>query len=870
MAKNGNISLSVNSKARFRNTLLRLMMVDAKDRVNIILGEVIHTKANAVFFACCKENDDSPSVYLRTEILNASRQLEKMLRDDERKINELLIDLSEADKLKECDKQKLMTSIFMNRDAVLDNLDKRLKSLSWIQHALSQELEAKPSYSPHLPIFKRREQQRVKEALISLAQNNQKMVEGFFEKYMDKVRATEDDKSIKNIRKNKLRKGIIIVWEHFNTTKYGTLDKDLDSDHNSIILRVPQYFMDQKLYFPHVTHELVHLEIKNTRLFNLKHFTTLRRTLYLIFRDNPLYDDRETEKWIDNLLEEIFADVISIALEGFSYLMSLYLTLVGQYHRHLLNRSMPPELHPFPWWLRLKMVLQYARIAFPENCPWVGAMDRLIDIYREQLRFHFGFEPQQTNLNEIMDYEQYICNVLTAHLQEYINEIFNVREKIQEEEKISDNCPINYYNLRLNKHIIDAIKSISNAEYDYHYTKALDRILESGIYYNINNIIWHAYIQSVLYNKYSGSKKNYYPLGAIFRLCYDHLELSKAWQHKKLGLDVSFEDVKIKVIDDIENKLYEGFFIKGRVDSAIKIDDDNQYCLLVENDSKFVDKLKAKIEGLPDKYGEYDLRVFKCLTSYDFFFIRKGVTTRELIKDCPVLNLTKITTMASYSERRILALSDSIVGESLSQEPDKKEQESQCYSLVMEVRLSERWMLNKYMERLIKDLRNKSNIKRYEKADIYISLDWQDIIILIEGIAPSYIGELLQMYEKKIPLVNRTESSILIKSDKFEELLDNGERVPHNFTILVYLRINSLNRKHDISRKLEELAEGCGCKKTFGFFPGVYDGFFQWGPGAEYIDIFAFLRKATRYLSDCKFEVVIRPPEAQAAKSFQS
>lgn len=862
MAKRTGGVAANNSHAPFRKTLLRLMLLDAKDRVHIVLGEVLHTIANARFFACCRPDDDSPSVYLRNQILRASEQLAQMLWEDDAAIDQLLARLKGSEGLHILEQQQLMRDIFMQRDKVLHHQDERLKGLSWIQHALCQELEAKPSYSPNLPIFKRREQERVKEALIDMARDNRWMVEGFFRKYLEKVHTDKDKAAQGNNQTRTLKKEIIIVWEHFNTTKFGLLNRDHNHDPNTVVLRVPQYFMDQKLYFPHITHELVHLAIKDTRLFDLEDFTRLRRNLKFIFRDNPFYDNQETEEWIDNLLEEIFADVISIALEGSSYLMALFLTLVGQDHRHLLVRSMPPELSPFPWWIRIKMVVQYLRIKRdskkpPEEDPWIEAVDKLIDRYREALRTHFGFEPQQTNLMEVMEYEQYIYDVLSKHLEDYIRKIHDVRKKQQQEIKPEDRT-INYYNLKLNEFSIQEIIKMSNKEPDK-YTD-LGPTLKTGKFYSINNIIWRTYIQSIHDEKHFDGDENYFSLGAIFQLCYDHLELSRAWQKNKLGPSIKFDDLKIPVINNEEKNLYEGYFIKARLDGRIEKEDGRLVCRLVQNDPEFIVNLKQIVEDLPKnpEFKKRDLRVFKCLTSYDFFFIRQGITTRRLIPDCPVLKFSEITGLAAYAERRLLARYKTIGKRN-------EAKEGPCYSLVMEIRLQERWRLKEFLEELTRNLNNEAKTtKRFEVADIFISLDWQDVLLLVEGIEPGLIQELLRMYEDHIPQVNRTESSILIKTKKFEDLLavdENNkgiEKVPENFTILVYLRVNSLYKKEDINRQLKKLAVDAGADK-FGYFPGVYDGFFQWQAGAEYSKIFNFLGLATEYLSDCKFEVIIHP-----------
>lgn len=790
--------MSLLSIDAWRSTLLTLLKVDTLHRTGAVLEELHKTERNATFFSCYQEEDPSVKARMRCDVRNASISLRKSLTESlYNKIEKQFFDKGALDS---------DFHILSHRDTFLNTLNSGLNELSFIQRSLSQQIHSRPTYYPSPTIFRRREEQRIIEFIFAFCDSKMKHLNETFIDTKKKL----DPKSYRRLDLQPKCPRILIINEHFNTTQF--YNCPLSGDHRplqdqsqTLVLRVPYWFANFSLYYPVLTHEMIHFLLQSYNLFSCSDLSEPINELTRIHNREFTSLNRYTNLSI-NILNEVFADIMSASIEGFSYLIGLLLSCFGTYDRFYVDDSRP-YLSQIPWSIRASLVSNHLKNVVYRNNVAVRtcceAVDKIIEDYRMNRDNQFIFSNYRQRAMEITNYEVAMTELIHIILDPTFKSLHSSLGAFFENSPASaDNC----HNIQISDEIFYKLLKAQFSSKHLSKVDLNDRTILDKWSNEIRNFIGSERISmsnviSTLFlyalSQYSGPEP--IPMGRVFRLIYDYIQSNGEWTENRQSTDV-----------------IEVCMIKHRLDVKCESIDDK-----VIIDSKASLEWDELEQGISD--FSKDKKFFNCFGPFDQILMREGYSPRKYYRTRP---LAEYPPLAFFYERKVLDL--------IFESNDSKYNNG-IFDFFIDIRLTDRKYLM-YLDNYIRSMNFENdmfqlcgNRECFRKYSLYCCLDWQDAAILIEDADLGVINALWKCFvinnaKVKVDnislgdIIERTLTTIMYHPRKREQI--NELPLSTAYPVTSWIRIKSDKSDWGTMRT----SDLC----TSNLVPGIYDYLLNW------------------------------------------
>lgn len=810
-----------------------MLRLDTKDKASIISEEFMKTCLNVRFFSCYNQSDVTPKAMLRKSLKNSTKTIKNKIREKDGFYKNTIKHLKHE--------RSNLLSFLAFRDETNEKTRKYLEKLSIIQYSLCQQIDSKPDYYPSPTIFRRREEARINEFILSICQNKYNILNSLFDKLTPNP-----------INGEQRGVNIVVINEHINTTKI-FIDKELEGEREDIIfLRTPYWFANFPLYHPVITHEISHFLLNKHKLMTENSIIKSTTDDFVHTFAQEIGTNLKTSSvklLAENIIEEIIIDVISSSVDGFSYLIALVLSNIGQRDRFYLHNTLP-QLSKIPWTIRMNVVIRHLRKNIHKKdqiiTPWLDAFSDLSFNYYQSKASYYQYNPYMKLAKNINKTEKMIEELIEYYYDKVFRKIakHSMEYHNNKQENKSNNC----WNIKTSDDLykdtrkflmLQMKENIQTFDFSAIFIKHIQRVKPM----NIPNLIALHFLEAIkklpkekLFAEVVDSVKvndAFNPgMGRMYRYLYDYVESNGK-----------------SVFPDPPEVIYEVCFIKFRFDSIIENNGSNEFdCSRNAKPFQFFyNNIKQYTEEL-----ETNNEFYYCFGPFSNLLIRPNYSTKTFVENHS-LDAEPFNSLLYFLERKIMAkLKSNIEGAN---------NKDGLFDFFVEIRLKERRDIQELYSSMVDCLETKLKC-HFNMAFIYTSLDWQDLIIKIDGAEINFM-DYFKHYLYCSKIIERTQTTTMIKAIDISKL--ENMPITDSIKLITHIRVKSNVSSSNFSTKVDEwwdnfskvLSNNDAIDSWLTL--GKFDYRLHWKQNdtTTYSDIFKLYLDLEEYVSDIQTEIVL-------------
>lgn len=225
-----------------------------------------------------------------------------------------------------------------------------------------------------------------------------------------------------------------IIWEYAKSYKITTvksIKNDTNVNFNIAFFRMSYWYFDLPYLIPAITHEISHIALKNKKYSNYvnKIKENVKKDIFNSKKDSLFKKKQIDVLFVDNIINEVLADIFSLIHHGTSYILTMSHELLGYYFASTFEYDSNKNINIASWvfnemrdrsYIRLSVLLSFYKLIkkvikkedLDVNSKLFSSNEKYLKEIEELLSIVYSKECLDTSKRPIKDYYKHWHNYL--------------------------------------------------------------------------------------------------------------------------------------------------------------------------------------------------------------------------------------------------------------------------------------------------------------------------------------------------------------------------------------------------------------------------------------------------------------------------